>query len=79
MGTRKVTTCDRCGKEFKWIGVSAGYFINGIRKCNNIHFRVIHNGNIDGYSYGDQRVDLCQDCTRKLLEFLKGNKDLHEI
>ena len=74
MGNKTITMCDRCGKEFKGRSVSAGYFVNGIRKCNGVHFRVIHNGNPDGYSYSDQRVDLCHDCTKKLLEFLKGKE-----
>lgn len=70
MGIQRIRTCDRCGKEFDYRGITAGYFVNGVRKSNILHFRVLFDGNSDGYSYSEYRVELCADCTSKLLDFL---------
>lgn len=72
-----ISTCDRCGKEFNWKNVTAGYFVYGIRRKNPFRFRVAFDGNPNGMSFQDCRVELCGKCTKKLFEFLceKGEKE----
>lgn len=72
MSEQKIRICDRCNKPFeyrksKW----AGYFLQGIRKENHLHFHSKLYGNQDGFSYMDYRYDLCAECTEKLLAFLR--------
>lgn len=65
--------CDRCGKPFEYsLSSVAGYFVNGVRRVNKLHFRVLWNGNPSGYDYHDYRVELCEKCTNELLDFLRG-------
>lgn len=71
MARKTITTCDRCGKEFQWRNVTAGYFVYGIRRKNLFRFRVAFNGNSNGMSYSDCEVELCGECTKKLFEFLR--------
>lgn len=70
MAKNTVHTCDRCGAEIKSKGLNIGYFVHGIRRANLFRFRVCYNGNPDGMSYSDVRVELCADCTLKLMNFL---------
>lgn len=73
----KITTtvCDRCGKPFEYrLSKWAGYFVQGIKKENHLHFHSLNYGNPDGYAYSDVRYDLCAECTEKLLRFLRCEK-----
>lgn len=64
--------CDRCGKPFEYrLSKWAGYFSHGIKKENHMKFHNMYYGNPDGYSYSDCRYDLCADCTKELLDFLR--------
>ena len=72
MSKKEQRVCDRCGKPFEYrLSKWAGYFVRGIRKENHLHFHNMYYGNPDGYSYSDVRYELCADCTKKLLDFLK--------
>ena len=72
MSEIKQRVCDRCGNSFEFhLSKWAGYFVQGIRKENHLHFHNMFYGNPDGYSYSDERYELCADCTQKLLNFLR--------
>ena len=78
MSTETINRCDRCGKKFRWsLSKLAGYFLDGIKRKNKIKFRILFHGNPDGYLYSDHRVDLCEDCTRELLDFLYQKENEH--
>ena len=69
MGREIKISCDRCGKEIRYIGWTAK-----VRKNRPNRFRVLNllNGNPDGYSYSEHDYELCNDCTFELNRFLKG-------
>ena len=73
MAEKRIRICDRCGAQFeyqksKW----AGYFTRGIKRENHIRFHQMYYGNPDGYSYTDQSYELCAECTKKLIDFLRN-------
>lgn len=35
-------------------------------------FNQMYYGNPDGYSYTDQSYELCAECTKKLIDFLRN-------
>lgn len=76
MATISQKVCDRCGKPFEYrLSKWAGYFKQGIKRENHLHFHNMLYGNPDGYSYIDERYELCADCTEKLLHFLRSGKN----
>ena len=73
MATKTIHTCDRCGEPFEYhLSKWAGYFKQGIKKENHLRFHNMYYGNPDGYSYTDERYELCAECTEKLLNFLRN-------
>lgn len=61
--------CDRCKKEIKYIGWTAKITPNPLKR-----FKItkIYNGNPSENDYLDDYVELCQDCTKELKKWLKG-------
>lgn len=71
MATISKNVCDRCGKEMIYIGWTAK-LKNVVKKGKRIRILKLYDGNPDGYSYSNRTYDLCEECTKKLEEFLKG-------
>lgn len=61
--------CDRCGARMKYTGWTALLF-------RPAKFRLLKllNGNHDGYSYSEDHIELCSDCTKELNVFLEGDR-----
>ena len=64
MGTITKRTCDRCGKELKYIGWTS------VLRGSRIGFLKLYNGNLSGYDYSRNEYELCTDCTNGLCDFL---------
>lgn len=62
-----ITVCDRCGDELRYFG-----WTTLLGKTRRLDIRSLFNGNADGYSYMDDRIELCAKCAKKLDEFLDG-------
>ena len=62
-----ITTCDRCGVEIEYLG-----WTTLIGKTRRLDMRRLFNGGGNGYSYSDDKVELCVACTKKLDIFLCG-------
>ena len=59
--------CDRCGEE---IDTS---FMDKYDEHPSAHVRIFGKNDVYGGTRGeDLEYDLCEDCTNKLVEFLKG-------
>lgn len=78
MGIQRIRTCDRCGKEFDYRGITAGYFVNGVRKSNILHFRVLFDGNPDGYSYSNTGLNCVLIAQASYWTFCLTRKDKNE-
>lgn len=69
MATITKKTCDRCGKEIKYIGWT--YRLENVfKKGSKISILMLFNGKASGYSYSRMSYELCEECTKKLRDFL---------
>ena len=59
--TRKVTTCDRCGKAIEYRGWT-GFLKNP--KPKRLFITEILNGNPSGYDYWNIDRELCAECMK---------------
>lgn len=69
MATRTENFCDRCGARMKYVGWTALLF-----KPTKFRLLNLLNGNPDGYSYSEDHIELCSDCTKELELFLEGER-----
>ena len=70
MGRISIKVCDRCGKEMEYSGWTSRV-INGVKRGKRVKIRKYFDGNPDGYSYSDWDYEMCNECTKKLEEFLR--------
>ena len=71
MATQKYITCDRCGKQFEYRNKTWAAILRA-RKLKKFRVIKLFHGNLSGYDYMEEDYDLCDECTKKLKEFLKG-------
>ena len=69
-GMRKViSSCDRCKQPFKTSLLDGwGFFSKGIRRINKFDFYCMSSGRMFW------QVDLCANCTREFVTFLRNGK-----
>lgn len=70
MATISRKVCDRCGRDIKYFGWTSK--IKGFRPFFIIK---LFNGNPDGYSYTEECIELCSDCTKALEKFMLDLKE----
>lgn len=60
--------CDRCKKKIEYKGWT-GIFK---RPLKNVKLRKLYYGNISGYDYSDNEIEICADCVKSFEKWLKG-------
>lgn len=73
MGRIYTDVCDRCGKPLnKKEGWTSRLKFWPKKKINRkVYLSTYFCGNNSGYDYTENEWELCDDCTRKLIDFLK--------
>ena len=74
MATHKYITCDRCGKQFEYRNEAWAAILRATKLKK---FRVIKlfYGNLSGYDYTESVYELCDECTKKLDKFMRGEQN----
>lgn len=71
MSIERKVACDRCGKIMVyegWTGIIKRY-------PKELFLRKLFNGNADGYSYSDCHLDLCRECCKSFVEWVRSGND----